>query len=50
MQRICRAQGVTVLLVAHDVNPLLPYLDRVSISAAGAPRWVSPQEVITARR
>ncbi len=29
--------GVTVLLVAHDVNPLLPYLDRVVYLAAGAP-------------
>ena len=27
--KICREDGVAVLLVAHDVNPLLPYLDRV---------------------
>jgi zinc/manganese transport system ATP-binding protein len=32
---ICRRAGVTVLLVAHDINPLLPYLDRVVYLAAG---------------
>ena len=29
LARISRRQGVSVLLVAHDVNPLLTYLDRV---------------------
>jgi len=33
--RICRAENVAVLLVAHDVNPLLAYLDQV-IYLAGA--------------
>ena len=33
--RICREEGVTVLLVAHDVNPLLPYLDRVVYFGGG---------------
>ncbi len=32
---ICRQAGVGVLLVAHDVNPLLPYIDRVIYLAAG---------------
>jgi zinc/manganese transport system ATP-binding protein len=32
---ICRSAGVAVLLVAHDVNPLLPYLDRVVYLAGG---------------
>jgi zinc/manganese transport system ATP-binding protein len=32
---ICRDAGVAVLLVAHDVNPLLPYLDRVVYLAGG---------------
>ncbi len=35
VHEICRSAGVTVLLVAHDVNPLLPYLDRVVYLAAG---------------
>jgi zinc/manganese transport system ATP-binding protein len=33
--QICREQQVAVLLVAHDVNPLLPYLDRVAYLAGG---------------
>jgi zinc/manganese transport system ATP-binding protein len=32
---ICREHGVAVVLVAHDVNPLLPFLDRVAYLAAG---------------
>ena len=32
------AEGVTVLLVAHDVNPLLGYLDRVIYLAGGRAR------------
>jgi zinc/manganese transport system ATP-binding protein len=32
---ICRAEGVATLLVAHDVNPLLAYLDRVVYLAGG---------------
>ena len=29
LARICREEGVAVLLVAHDINPILSYLDRV---------------------
>ena len=29
VEEVCRAEGVTVMIVAHDVNPILPYLDRV---------------------
>ena len=46
VQRICRAEGVTVLLVAHDVNPILPYLDRVVYFAAGGAVEGTPREVI----
>jgi zinc/manganese transport system ATP-binding protein len=35
VQRICRTQRVAVLLVAHDVNPLLGYLDQVIYLAGG---------------
>ena len=35
VDEICRERGVGVLLVAHDVNPLLPYLDRVVYLAGG---------------
>ena len=47
VQRICREQHVAVLLVAHDVNVILPYLDRVVYVANGQALIGSPAEVIT---
>jgi zinc/manganese transport system ATP-binding protein len=46
VQRICRTQGVTVVLVAHDVNPILGYLDRVVYFAGGRGVEGPPREVI----
>ena len=46
VQRICESQGVTVLLVAHDVNPILGYLDRVVYFANGGGLEGAPREVI----
>jgi zinc/manganese transport system ATP-binding protein len=48
IQSICRSQGVGVILVAHDVNPLLPYLDQVIYLAHGGAMMGRPAEVITA--
>jgi len=48
LARISHQQGVTVLLVAHDVNPLLSYLDRVVYFGAGRAAVGTPQDVITA--
>jgi zinc/manganese transport system ATP-binding protein len=48
LERICRQEHVTVLLVAHDVNPLLSYLDRVVYFGSGRAVVGAPQEVITA--
>jgi zinc/manganese transport system ATP-binding protein len=50
LARICREQGVAVLLVAHDVNPLLPYLDRVAYLAAGQAVSGPVAEVVTSER
>lgn len=47
VQRICRSEQVAVLLVAHDVNPLLGYLDRVIYLAGGRAVEGSVSEVIT---
>jgi zinc/manganese transport system ATP-binding protein len=47
VQRICRSEGVAVLLVAHDVNPLLPYLDRILYLAGGRGVAGTPEQVIT---
>lgn len=33
--RVCREQGVAVLISAHDMNPLLPYMDRIAYMADG---------------
>jgi zinc/manganese transport system ATP-binding protein len=50
MKRICATSGVSVLLVAHDVNPLLTYLDRVIYLAAGRALAGPVEEVITAAK
>ena len=47
LRRICTTQDVSVLLVAHDVNPLLPYLDQVIYMAGGRARSGPPEKVIT---
>ena len=48
VRRICVREGVAVLLVAHDVNPLLPYLDRVIYLANGRALAGAVADVITA--
>lgn len=47
VSRICRQEGVAVVMVAHDVNPILPYLDTVVYLAGGAAVCGLPREVIT---
>jgi zinc/manganese transport system ATP-binding protein len=48
VRRISSAENVAVLLVAHDVNPLLGYLDRVVYLAAGRALAGEVEDVITA--
>ena len=43
---IARRQGLTVLLIAHDVNPLLPHIDQVMFVAQGKVTIGPPDEVI----
>jgi zinc/manganese transport system ATP-binding protein len=45
---ICRRERVAVVMVAHDVSPILPYLDRVIYIARGSAVIGTPEEVITA--
>lgn len=47
VQRICRQEEVAVLLVAHDVNPLLSYLDQVIYLAGGKALQGQVEQVIT---
>jgi zinc/manganese transport system ATP-binding protein len=49
VQRVCRAEGVTVLFVGHDVNPLLDYLDRVVYVAGGHAVEGAVGDVITSQ-
>src|SRR5207245_1142392 len=46
IRSICQTRGVTVLLVAHDINPILPFVDRVVYVAGGHVLSGKPQEVI----
>lgn len=45
--KIVRERGLTVLLIAHDVNPLLPYVDSVLYIANGRTATGPPSEIIT---
>ncbi|HEY1990778.1 MAG TPA: ABC transporter ATP-binding protein [Acidimicrobiales bacterium] len=47
ISRLCKERGVTVMIVAHDANPILSYLDRVVYLAGGRAVAGSPKEVIT---
>src|SRR5438874_7198346 len=47
ISHICRTEGVAVMIVAHDVNPILPYLDRVIYLGHGGTASGTPAEVIT---
>ena len=47
VRRICRQARVAVLLVAHDINPILSYLDRVIYVAGGKAVEGPPEDVIS---
>jgi zinc/manganese transport system ATP-binding protein len=44
---LARASNLTVLLIAHDINPLLPVVDRVLYVAHGGVAIGKPADVIT---
>jgi zinc/manganese transport system ATP-binding protein len=50
VRRICLEEHVAVMLVAHDINPILGYLDRVVYIAGGGVLEGPPAEVITSER
>lgn len=47
---ICHHEEVAVMMVAHDVNPILPYLDRLLYLARGTALSGTPEEVITGEK
>ena len=48
--RLAREQGFTVLLVTHDVNPVLPVVDRVLYVARGRVAIGALDEIITTQK
>jgi len=44
---VVRSRHVTALLIAHNINPLLPFLDKVVYIANGKVATGTPQEVLT---
>ncbi len=47
--RVCRERNVAVMLVTHDINPLLSVIDRVLYIANGQSAIGTPDEVITSQ-
>jgi zinc/manganese transport system ATP-binding protein len=47
---VARERLLTVLLIAHDVNPLLPHIDLVLYVANGKLALGRPKEIITSQR
>jgi zinc/manganese transport system ATP-binding protein len=47
---VVRSRGVTALLIAHNINPLLPHLDKVVYIANGKVATGKPSEVLTSER
>jgi zinc/manganese transport system ATP-binding protein len=47
VRRVCQEENVAVLLVAHDINPIISYLDRVVYIAGGSAVAGRPEEVIS---
>ena len=47
VDKVCRSRNVAVMLVTHDINPLLPVVDRVLYMANGHTAIGTTNEVIT---
>jgi len=47
VNNVVRSRGVTALLIAHNINPLLPHLDKVMYIANGKIATGKPSEVLT---
>lgn len=50
ISEVAREQSLTVLLIAHDVNPLLPHVDHVLYVAKGRLALGRPTDIITSER
>ena len=50
INNVVRSRGVTVLLIAHNINPLLPVLDQVLYVANGQVTNGKPSEVLNSEQ
>lgn len=49
VNKIVKSRNVTALLIAHHINPLLPFLDRVLYIANGRVATGRPEDVLTSK-
>ena len=49
INKVVRSRNVTAFLVAHDINPLIQYLDKVIYIANGKVATGTPEEVLTSK-
>ncbi len=47
IDRIARSEKLSVILIAHDINPLLPVVDRIIYIANGKVAAGTPSEIVT---
>jgi len=47
VNNVVRTRGVTALLIAHNINPLLPHMNKVMYAANGKMATGKPAEVLT---
>lgn len=50
ISNVARRRNLTVLLIAHDINPLLRHIDNVVYVAAGRVAMGKPEDIITSTR
>ena len=49
VHQVAKQQNIAVLLIAHDINPLLPVVDRIIYIANGRVATGTPDEIITTK-
>jgi zinc/manganese transport system ATP-binding protein len=47
---VCKAQNISVMLIAHDINPLLSAVDRIIYIANGKVASGKPEEIVTSQK
>ena len=50
ISHVVKEQNIAVLLIAHDINPLLPVVDRIIYIANGKVASGKPSEIVTSKK